>query len=86
VRLTASYGNSTKAGFGAGTTIGYDFVQHQLQYGAAQATYNWNCCGLSFEIRRYSLGSVRDDTQYLYNFTLAGIASAGSLRRAERIF
>jgi LPS-assembly protein len=86
VRFTASYGNATKAGFGTGATIGYDFVQHQLQYGAAQATYNWNCCGLSFEVRRYSLGTVRDDTQYLYNFTLAGIASAGSLRRAERIF
>jgi LPS-assembly protein len=86
VRLTASYGDSKKAGFGMGGTVGYDFVQHQLQYGAAQATYNWNCCGLSFEIRRYSLGTVRDDTQYLYNFTLAGIASAGSLRRAERIF
>jgi len=86
MRFSASYGGSTKAGLSAGTSIGYDFVQSQLQYGAAQASYNWNCCGLSFEVRRYSLGTVRDDTQYLYSFTLAGVGSAGSLRRAARIF
>jgi LPS-assembly protein len=86
LRFSASYGASTKAGLSAGTSIGYDFVQDQLQYGAGQASYNWNCCGLSFEVRRYSLGAVRDDTQYLYSFTLAGVGSAGSLRRAARIF
>jgi LPS-assembly protein len=86
LRFSASYGASTKAGLSAGTSIGYDFVQNQLQYGAGQAAYNWDCCGLSFEVRRYSLGTVRDDTQYLYSFTLAGVGSAGSLRRAARIF
>jgi LPS-assembly protein len=86
LRFSASYGASTKPGPSAGTSIGYDFVQDQLQYGAVQATYNWDCCGLSFEMRRYSLGTVRDDTQYLYSFTLAGVGSAGSLRRATRIF
>ena len=86
VRFSASYGASTKAGPSIGTSIGYDFVQNQLQYGAAQASYNWDCCGLSFEMRRYSLGTVRDDTQYLYSFTLAGVGSAGSLRRATRVF
>jgi LPS-assembly protein len=86
LRFSASYGTSAKAGLSAGTSIGYDFVQNQLQYGAGQAGYNWDCCGLSFEVRRYSLGTVRDDTQYLYSFTLAGVGSAGSLRRAARIF
>jgi LPS-assembly protein len=86
LRFSASYGASTKAGLSAGTSIGYDFVQNMLQYGAVQAAYNWDCCGLSFEMRRYSLGTVRDDTQYLYSFTLAGVGSAGSLRRAVRIF
>jgi LPS-assembly protein len=86
LRFSASYGTSSKAGLSAGTSIGYDFVQNQVQYGAGQASYNWDCCGLSFEVRRYSLGTVRDDTQYLYSFTLAGVGSAGSLRRAVRIF
>ncbi len=86
LRFSINYGASTKAGLSAGTSIGYDFSQNQLQYGAGQAAYNWNCCGLSFEVRRYSLGTVRDDTQYLYSFTLAGVGSAGSLRRAARLF
>jgi LPS-assembly protein len=86
LRLAAAYGASSKAGISAGASLGYDFVQDQVQYGAVQAAYNWNCCGLSFEMRRYSLGAVRDDTQYLYSFTLAGVGSAGSLRRAERVF
>jgi len=86
LRFSASYGAATKTGLSAGTSIGYDFVQDQLQYGAVQAGYNWGCCGLNFEMRRYSLGTVRDDTQYLYSFTLAGVGSAGSLRRAARIF
>jgi LPS-assembly protein len=86
LRFSASYGGATKAGLSLGSSIGYDFVQNQLQYGAGQAAYNWDCCGLSFEVRRYSLGAVRDDTQYLYSFTLAGVGSAGSLRRAVRIF
>ena len=64
-----------------GSALGVPLVD-----GAGQAGYNWDCCGLSFEIRRYSLGTVRDDTQYLYSFTLAGVGSPGSLRRAARIF
>ena len=87
LRFAASYGGCLpRLALSAGTSIGYDFVQNQLQYGAGQAAYNWDCCGLSFEVRRYSLGTVRDDTQYLYSFTLAGVGSAGSLRRAARIF
>lgn len=85
-RWSATYGSPIKAGLSAGTYGGYDFVLNQLQYGAFETAYNWNCCGLSFEIRRYSLGAVRDDTTYLYSFTLAGVGSAGSLRRAERVF
>ena len=85
-RWSATYGSPVKGGLSAGTYGGYDFVLNQLQYGAFETAYNWNCCGLSFEIRRYSLGAVRDDTTYLYSFTLAGVGSAGSLRRAERVF
>ena len=61
-------------------------LQSAVQFGGAQASYNWNCCGLSFEYRRYALGSVRNENQYLYSFTLAGIGTAGNLKRSERIF
>ena len=81
------YGESAyRQGFSAGTSVGYDFSLDKLQYGEVQANYNWNCCGLSFEVRRYSLGVVPEHTTYLYNFTLANVGSAGSLSWAERVF
>ena len=86
LRVTATYGSPIKRGLSAGVSMGYDFEQHNLQYIGGQTGYNWNCCGLSFEVRKYSLGSVRNDTQYLYSFTLAGVGSAGSLKRAERVY
>ncbi len=57
-----------------------------LQYAALQTSYNWNCCGLAIEYRKFELGSVRNENVYRFNFTLANIGSAGNLRRAERLF
>lgn len=57
-----------------------------LQYASLQANYNWNCCGLSVEYRKFELGSVRNEGSYKFNFTLANIGTAGNLRRSERLF
>lgn len=84
-RFSAVYGSPAKLGLSAGMSGGYDFTLDQWQYYGVQGNYNWNCCGLSFELRHYSLGSVRDDTEKLYSFTLAGVGTAGSLKRAERV-
>ena len=79
-------GKQSGAGFNLAANAGYDFVLGQLQYGGAQATYNWNCCGLTFGYRRFQLGSVRDETQYLYSFTLANFGSVGDIRRSNSVF
>ncbi|WP_164981411.1 LPS-assembly protein LptD [Silvibacterium dinghuense] len=86
LRLTAVYGSPLKTGLSVGMNTGYDFTLDQLQYAGVQTTYNWNCCGLSFEVRRYALGTVPEHTTYLYNFTLANVGTAGSLSWAERVF
>ncbi|MGD0345525.1 MAG: LPS assembly protein LptD [Terracidiphilus sp.] len=69
---------------------GYDFVQHTVQYGGVQAVYNWNCCGLTMGYRRFELGTVgstgRDETQWLYSFTLANFGAVGDIRRANSVF
>jgi LPS-assembly protein len=57
-----------------------------LQYAALETSYNWNCCGISVEYRKYELGSVRNEGVYRFNFTLANIGTAGNLKRAERLF
>ncbi len=56
------------------------------QYTALQTSYNWNCCGVAFEYRKFNLGTIRNDPGYRFNFTLANIGTAGNLRRAERLF
>jgi LPS-assembly protein len=69
---------------------GYDFVQHTVQYGGVQAAYNWNCCGLTMGYRRFELGTVgstsRDETQWLYSFTLANFGAVGDIRRSNSVF
>jgi LPS-assembly protein len=86
LRLLLGYGDPTKRGLSAGVNAGYDFVQNALQYGGIQSSYNWDCCGLSVEYRRLALGSVRNENQYSFNFTLAGVGAAGNLKHSERIF
>jgi LPS-assembly protein len=81
-----SIGKPSGAGFNLAANAGYDFVLGQLQYGGVQATYNWNCCGLTFGYRRFELGSIRDETQYLYSFTLANFGSVGDIRRSNSVF
>ncbi len=86
LRLLLGYGDPTKRGLSAGVSSGYDFIQNVLQYGGIQSSYNWDCCGLSVEYRRLALGAVRNENQYSFNFTLAGVGAAGNLKHSERIF
>jgi LPS-assembly protein len=85
-RLLMGYGRPTKRGFSTAGSLGYDTKVGVLQYAAVQATYNWDCCGVSLEYRRFALGSVRNENQYRFNFTLANIATLGNLRRQERLY
>ena len=85
-RLLLGYGHSGKQGFSAATNVGFDAKLGFVQYAAAQTTYNWDCCGVSVEFRRFALGSVRNENQYRFTFALANLGSLGNLRRAERLF
>ncbi len=81
-----SIGKPSGAGFNLAANGGYDFVHGALQYAGIQAIYNWDCCGLSLGYRRFALGSIRDETQYLYSFTLANFGSVGDIRRSNTVF
>jgi LPS-assembly protein len=99
LRFLFGYGTPSKPGLSIATNMGLDLsaVQPQStashlvravqpQYAAAQVSYNWNCCGFSAEYRKYELGSVRNENAYRFNFTLANIGTAGTLRKAESLF
>jgi LPS-assembly protein len=85
-RVLLGYGHTNKPGFSAATNIGFDANLNFLQYAAAQTTYNWDCCGISLEFRRFALGSVRNENQYRFTFALANLGALGNLRRPERLF
>ena len=83
-------GKPNGSGFNVAINGGYDYVEHQVQYGGIQAVYNWNCCGLAVGYRRFELGTIgstsRDETQWLYSFTLANFGAVGDIRRANSVF
>ncbi|MGA2966806.1 MAG: LPS assembly protein LptD [Terriglobales bacterium] len=85
-RLLFGYGQLNKRGLSAATSLGFDANNGSLQYATAQSSYNWDCCGLSLEYRRFALGSVRNENQYRFTFTLANIGAFGNLRRQERLY
>jgi LPS-assembly protein len=86
MRVLLGYGNPTAAGFSAAANAGLDLNLGSIQYGALQASYNWNCCGFSVEYLKYELGTARNENAYRFNFTLANIGTAGNLRRAQQVF
>ena len=75
-----------KSGLSVATNAGIDLDLGTVQYGAIQTSYNWNCCGVSVEYRKYELGTARNENVYRFNFTLANIGSAGNIRHSEQVF
>jgi len=86
IHMSAIYGGANKLGPSFGLNAAYDLVHQQLQYGAVQTQYNWNCCGLDFQYRRFSLGSIRDDTEYFYSLNFAGFSNVGDLAHRISLF
>jgi len=85
IQATFGYGNPNRKGWNSAFTTIYDYRQGIQQFAIAQVTYNTDCCGLSFEIRRFDFGT-RDDTQYRVAFSIANIGTFGNLKKQERIF
>jgi LPS-assembly protein len=85
-RVVLGYGHAGKRGFSGATNIGFDANLNALQYGSLQTAYNWDCCGVDIEYRRFALGSVRNENQFRFTFALANVGAFGNLRRTERLF
>jgi LPS-assembly protein len=85
-RVALGYGGLTRRGLSAASSLGFDAETKQLQFATAQTTYNWNCCGLTLEYRRYAIANVRNENLFRFTFSLANIGSFGNLRRQERLY
>jgi len=80
-----SYGTSVRRGWNVGGNVTYDLLLDKKLYEFGQVTYNTDCCGFSFQLRRFDF-APRDETQYLFSFTLANLGTFGSMQKQDRIF
>jgi LPS-assembly protein len=85
IRATVGHGSSTRKGFNVAYSLVFDFRQSVTQYSTTQVTYNWDCCGISLEQRRYNVG-IRVESQTRFGFWLKNVGALGNLRKQERIF
>ena len=85
-RAALGFGGLARRGFSAATSLGFDAESRQLQFATAQTTYNWDCCGITIEYRRYAIANVRNENLFRFTFSLANIGSFGNLRRQERLY
>jgi LPS-assembly protein len=86
VRALIGYGDMNRRGWNAGFGASYDWTQQSFQNQLAQVSYNGSCCGIGFEVRRFSFGTIRNENLYMAVFRIANLGSAGNLRRQEKIF
>lgn len=85
-RIIGGFGGPTKRGMSGAASIGFDADRQFLQYGSLQTSYNWDCCGVSMEYRRFALGTVRNENQFRFALTLSNIDTFGNLKRQEKLF
>ena len=86
VRFLGGFGHPNKTGFSAAASMDFDYTLGFLQQSAEQISYNWDCCGVSFEYRRYSIANIRNENQYRFSLTLANVGSFGTMKRQERLY
>jgi LPS-assembly protein len=86
VRALIGYGDINRRGWNAAFGASFDIAQGVFQNQIAQFTYNTSCCGVGFEYRRLSFGTIRNENQYRIVINIANLGSAGNFRRQEKIF
>jgi LPS-assembly protein len=85
-RMVTQYGSHNKRGVSGAAAFGFDLHTGVLQFSVFQTTYNWDCCGITAEYARISIGSIRNENQYRFTYSLANIASFGNLLKKERLY
>jgi LPS-assembly protein len=85
IRGTVGFGDLNRRGWNGAFTASYDVRQAETQFMAAQATYNTDCCGFSFQWRRFAFGTLNDN-MFRFAFAIANVGNFGTLKKQERLF
>jgi LPS-assembly protein len=88
--ISGSYGNSNRKGWNAAGLIDYDLLLHRRLFDVVTLSYNTDCCGFAFQLRRFNIGIIngiqRNENQYLISFAIANIGTFGNLQKQARGF
>jgi LPS-assembly protein len=84
-RVRVQYGDPNNRGWNAGVEAVYDYRQRVLEYTTALVTYNTDCCGFNVEYRRYNAG-IRDESRFMFSFSIANVNTFGNLKKQDRLF
>lgn len=76
LRAVLGYGNGIRRGWNYGFSIYYDYLKGGLEFWQTQVTYNTDCCGMSVQYRRFSIGP-REDSQVQVAFAVSNIGTFG---------
>jgi LPS-assembly protein len=86
LRVLGGYGDLNRPGWNAALGASFDYTLNRFQNQVAQIAYNGSCCGIGFEYRRLSFGTIRNENRFGVVFRVANLGSVGNLRRQEKIF
>ncbi len=86
VTTSVRYGDFNRRGWNIAVNTLYDYRQSIFLYTASQASFNTNCCGFGFEVRRFAIGRTRNESQIRISLSIANVGSFGTLRPRERLF
>jgi hypothetical protein len=86
IRATISYGELNRRGWNGAISTSYDLRQGILQNEVVQTSYNGSCCGVAFEYRRLSLGTIQTGNEFRAALIIANLGMFGNLHRKETIY
>jgi LPS-assembly protein len=86
LRFLAGYGDLNRPGWNVIGGVSYDYTEHNFQNQVAQIAYNGSCCGIGFEYRRFTFGTIRNESRYAVVFRVANLGSVGNVKKNEKIF
>jgi len=72
-------------GFSASGSFVYDAQSVRFLSYLVRASYFWDCCGVSAEVRDFNLGT-RQERSIRFSFFLKGIGAFGTIRRPENVY
>ncbi|MEA2541067.1 MAG: LPS-assembly protein, partial [Acidobacteriaceae bacterium] len=85
ITFSGSYGSANRKGWNLAGLIDYDLLLQRRLFDIATVSYNTDCCGFAFQLRRFNIG-IRNENQYLISFAVANIGTFGNLQKQARGF